>query len=69
MRFTYIGTSHFYNLDAAVTYYKPYGFDAPEVRRKLADGEIHIGPPPAAEGETVQLRLPEFRYVLEVISE
>lgn len=41
------GTSHFKSREAAMRYYAPYGFTdvARAVDCKLADGEIHIGPP------------------------
>lgn len=41
------GTSHFKSREAAMRYYRDYGYTdlAGVVDRKLADGEIHIGPP------------------------
>lgn len=49
------GTSHFVSREAAVSYYRPYGEDAPAVDRKIAAGEIHIGPPTLASGEFTRL--------------
>lgn len=58
----FIGTSHFISRAAAIRYYRPYGTDAAEVDRKLADGEIHIGKP---EG-TASIIPGEGRYRVEV---
>lgn len=51
---TTIGTSHFVSREAAILYYRPQ-FDnaAAEVDRKLADDEIHIGPPQIKPGDTL----------------
>jgi len=50
---TRIGTSYFVNLAAACRYFKPYGYDAADVTRKLAEGEIHLGKPPVMKGEVL----------------
>ncbi len=42
---TRVGTSHFRSFFEAVDYYKPYGTDRHGVEMKLANGEIHLGPP------------------------
>lgn len=42
---TVTGTSHFESFDAARKYYAAYGFSGKDVLRKLAEEEIHIGPP------------------------
>jgi hypothetical protein len=38
-------TSHFKSREAAISYYKPYGWGAAEIDHALLLGEIHIGPP------------------------
>ena len=40
------GTSHFWTRAHAIRYYREYGEDAAGVERKIAAGEISIGPPP-----------------------
>jgi hypothetical protein len=55
MKMTIYGTSHFVSMNAAVVYYRDYGFDLEDVRRKLIDGEIHIGPPTVKSGERLFL--------------
>jgi len=57
------GTSHFVSLEAAVEYYKPYGFDALDVGNKLAVGEIKIGQPTWGKGQT--LKVEGGRYFLK----
>lgn len=39
------GTCHFVSRRAAITYYARQGDDADEVRKKLDEGAIHLGPP------------------------
>jgi hypothetical protein len=39
------GTSHFKSREAAMRYYKLYGWGAAEVDYALERGDIHIGPP------------------------
>lgn len=39
------GTSHFVNINSAITYYENMGFSADDVREKLIEGEIHVGEP------------------------
>jgi hypothetical protein len=58
------GTAHFESLAAAVRYYRPYGFEntAATVARKLAEGEIFIGPPALKAGQTLSLNREEGRY-------
>lgn len=41
-----IGTNHFVNLRAAFNYYADYGFTKSDVKEKLENGEIKLGPPP-----------------------
>ncbi|AZO29364.1 hypothetical protein [Mesorhizobium sp. M1B.F.Ca.ET.045.04.1.1] len=59
-----IGTSHFESLEAAGRYYgDPRGSTAAD---KVAEGEIHIGPPSTCEpDETVTLNREEGRYFIE----
>jgi len=42
---TRYGTSNFVSLQAAIDYYKPYGYTADEVVNKLDANEISLGPP------------------------
>jgi hypothetical protein len=49
------GTSHFVDLAAALKYYKAYGYDKPAVKQKLAEGQIHLGPPTLKPGETLRV--------------
>lgn len=43
-------TSYFKSLQAALNYYKPYGFDNEDVMRKILDYEITIGRPLKLKG-------------------
>lgn len=45
------GTSHFVTRAAAIRYYEVFGYDTKDVEAKLAEGEIHIGPPTLKDGE------------------
>jgi hypothetical protein len=45
------GTSYFTSLSAAKRYYKPYGYDESDVKRKIREGEIHVGKPVLKAGE------------------
>jgi hypothetical protein len=47
MKNTSIGTCHFISLSKAEAYYLPYNGkgNRDEVKRKIQDGEISIGPP------------------------
>lgn len=55
----------FPSLSHAVAYYEPYGNDEDEVRRKVSDGEIHLGTPPLQAGE-VRRRVKDFQWVVEI---
>ena len=59
------GTSHFVSVDRAMRYYNTYspGFGQYSVNRKLAEGEIHIGPPEVKEGQSLSINA-EGRYVI-----
>ena len=46
-----IGTAWFTHRNSAHAYYRRYGADVAEVRRKLKAGECHIGEPPPMHGE------------------
>lgn len=63
------GTSHFKSREAAMRYYKPYGYIdlARAVDRKLADGEIHIGPPALKPDGSERFTLIDggLRYAIE----
>lgn len=67
-----IGTNHFVSLRAAEEYYKSQGYEEPrkEVRQKLADGEITLGPPVLEEPEIERLSIDpvEGRYKI-IVSE
>jgi hypothetical protein len=58
------GTSHFVSFEKAVSYYRDYGFDAADVRRKIDTGEIHVGKPTVKGGEVVSINS-EGRYMVE----
>lgn len=61
------GTAHFISRDAAIRYYREYGYDdtAAEVDRKLADGEIYIGPPELKPGQRLARIDAGTRYAIE----
>ena len=59
------GTAHFTSEAAAIRYYKPYGFNKADVRRKLVAGEIHTGRPTVSEEETVWVNKDEGRYFIQ----
>jgi len=61
-----VGTCWFPSFQAAVLYYRPYGDDIEETRRKRADGEIHIGEPPRFKGE-VRRWIQDSRWHIEVL--
>lgn len=56
------GTSYFPTKATADDYYRPYGFDAAGVQRKIDEGEIHLGLPPVAEGERIVMVDEDLRY-------
>lgn len=68
---TITGTSHFVNFLRARQYYRAYdpSLSLKElnawVKRKLDEGEIHLGKPVANPGETVTLNDEEGRYFIE----
>lgn len=47
------GTSYFTSLNAAIRYYHDYGDDINDVKRKIAEGSIHIGKPPKSPGQRI----------------
>jgi hypothetical protein len=59
------GTSHFYDNQSAIDYYKPYE-DNPKqsVKQKLTSGEIHIGKPVAKPNQEIFLDHREMRYFI-----
>lgn len=59
-----IGTSHFVSFEAALAYYREYGYGRDVVARKLRDGEISIGKPEVKPIETLFVR--EGRYHIQV---
>lgn len=58
-----VGTCYFESREAAVRYYADQGIDAEGVDRKLAEGEIFLGPPPHAAGDLLHIR--DGRYIIE----
>ena len=64
---TIVGTSYFVSIDRAAMYYRDYHFKDgfATVRRKLNDGEIHIGKPPLKEGERLIVIDNGTRYAIE----
>lgn len=64
---TRTGTSYFVSEKAAIRYYRPYGYRnaAETVRRKLAEGEIHIGKPQLKAGERLVIVDNGTRYAIE----
>jgi hypothetical protein len=63
------GTCHFTTKAAAIRYYSNYnGYNRGnriEVERKIAEGEIYIGPPTLKPGETLSVIPGEDRYAIE----
>ncbi|OQX10477.1 MAG: hypothetical protein BWK73_20020 [Thiothrix lacustris] len=59
-----IGTAHFVSKVAANRYYKPYGFNAADVQRKLDDGDIKLDKPALCIGQTLQLIDEGTRYAV-----
>lgn len=49
------GTSHFININSAITYYESMGFSADDVREKLIEGEINVGEPEAWAGHYLKV--------------
>lgn len=64
---TRVGTSYFVSKDAAIRYYRPYGYDdvRETVERKLRDGEIHIGKPTLLAGQRLALIDESTRWAVE----
>lgn len=62
---TVIGTCYFVSLAAAVRYYHDYEHDAESaVKKKLAEGSIHVGKPALKIGQTLKLNTEEGRYFI-----
>lgn len=61
------GTSHFVDYSAACRYYRAYGLSVGAVDRKIAAGEIHIGPPAIPQDYALSVIPGEGRYQLELI--
>jgi len=62
------GTSHFVSKAAAIAYYLPYEGNhavVAAVNRKLAAGEIHIGPPTLKPGDRLTIVDAGTRYAIE----
>jgi hypothetical protein len=59
------GTANFVSKAAAVRYYRDYGFDAADVDRKIAEGEIHIGKPTLKPGDRLVVVYNGTRYAIE----
>jgi hypothetical protein len=61
-----IGTSYFVDEAAAVRYYADVHMTRADVRRKLVEGEIHLGEPSLKAGERLRLIDRGTRYAIEV---
>lgn len=61
---TYIGTSHFIDLPAAVSYYRGYGYSLIDVQHKVDIGEIHLGPPHIKNNEHLITIDRDTRYAI-----
>ena len=59
------GTNYFVSHFAAYKYYKDYGCDKEEVRRKIRDREIIIGFPPVQPGENIVIIDDGTRYAIQ----
>ena len=58
-------TCYFTSRSAAERYYRPEGFDAIDVERKIKEGLIYIGPPPVQPGERLIIIDNGCRYAVE----
>lgn len=59
-----IGTPYFESYTAACIYYKPYGYNQVDVKRKIKEQEIYIGKPVIKENEVLFLNN-ESRYCIQ----
>jgi hypothetical protein len=59
------GTCNFESFEAAVDYYRPYGFAKKHVSAKLYNGEIRIGVPNVPANAHVYLD--DGRYIVETV--
>lgn len=59
-----VGTSHFHTQALANEYYAKQGLSPDDVARKIADGEIHIGPPDIKDNERLIL-IDGCRFAIE----
>ena len=57
------GSNHFLSFGHAAAYYSAYGYNAAEVRGKIAAGEIAIGNPEINPGERLEVNN-EGRYII-----
>ena len=67
MSVSIFGTSHFVSKQAAIRYYRPYGYTEVSrvVEQKIADGEIHIGAPALKSNQNCYVNADEGRYFIE----
>ena len=65
------GTSHFVNINSAITFYEKFFYSEDDVREMLIEGSIHIGEPEAwaghylrldVEGRFHQVRFPDSTF-------
>jgi len=63
---TRTGTACFINIDAALAYYAPYGYDSNDVADKIDCNEVMIGEPELGHGESLWLNKAEGRYFILV---
>lgn len=62
-----VGTPYFVSRDAAIKYYRGYGFDnvGAAVERKIQEKEIYIGKPPTKSGDSLLLVDDGTRYAID----
>jgi len=62
---TTLGTSYFISGEAAIRYYSDYEHNPIQaVKRKLAEGSIHIGQPILKPRQTLSINREEGRYFI-----
>lgn len=66
-RMTVIGTCYFVSVQAAISYYRPYGYPnlVAAIDEKLAAGEIYIGKPTISDDEALVLLDGGKRYGIQ----
>lgn len=62
---TILGTSYFVSYAMACKYYALQGDDRQAVKRKIKEGEIHIGFPPVRPGDNIVIIDNGTRYAIQ----